>query len=189
MRDIRRAAARLAGATAGLLTLMCTGCQDSNAPVDWLSAVPGTWSGDLQFIYDDRGWVSYGFACGTLSATIEAAPDGQLSGSWTSTGCGSYSGTLAGTITGQTVTFSLTTSQGFNLFQKVSEYGACIDDPVTAASSATGTISRSDYDGTVSLGLSAEASLSFVADPFPGFSSPVCVITSGAWRWYASRAP
>jgi hypothetical protein len=187
MRDIRRAAARLAAATTGLLTLMCSGRPDANAPVDWLSAVRGAWAGGVSFTYDDRG-IPQGFGCGTLSATIEAAPDGQLSGAWTFAGCGSYSGSLAGTITGQTVTLSLTTSQGSNLFQKVSEYGAC-SDPVTAAPLATGTISTSDYDGTVRLRLQAEASLSFVVDPLPGFASPVCYLTSGVWRWYASRAP
>lgn len=191
MRDIRRAAARLVAATAGLLSLMCTGCQDSHAPppVDWPSAVRGTWSGALQFIYDDRGLVLYGFTCGTLRATIEAALDGQLSGSWTLTGCGSHNGTLAGTITGQTITLTLTTSQGSSLFLEVSEYGACSDTPVTVAQSATGTISKNDSDGTLGLRLQTEASLSFVVDPLPGFVSPFCYLTSGVWRWDASRAP
>jgi len=197
MRDTRRAAARFVAATAGFLTLMCTGGQDSNAPVDWLSAVRGGWTGELSFGYDDGG-IPRGFPCGALSATIDAAPDGRLSGSWTLSDrepyygitCGSYSGTLAGVITGQTVTLGLTTSRGSNLFDEVSRYLSCSDASVTVPPSATGAISKSDYDGTMRLRLQAEASLSFVVDPLPGFASPVCYIVSGgAWRWYAGRAP
>ncbi len=172
--------------TAGLLAVLCTACRDANAPVDWLSAIPGEWSGRLVFSWAgerDR----YAFTCGTLRATIVAAPDGQLSGSWTLSGCGSYAGTLAGTITGQAVTLTLTTSGGSNLFQRVSGYNACSDTPVTVAGSTTGAILTDKYDGTPRLGLEAAASLSFLADPFPGFASPVCYVGSGVWWWYAGH--
>jgi len=187
MHHIRRATAHLATAT--LLALVCTGCQDANAPapVNGPSTVPGVWSGDLWFTYDEHGLTFRAFSCGALRATIEAGPDGQLSGSWTLSGCGSPVGTLAGTITGQAVTLTLTTSGGSNLFQRVSGYDACADSPATAAGSATGTISTSDYDGTPKLSLGAAASLSRVADPLPGLASPVCYDIAGAWRWYASH--
>jgi len=180
-------------ATAGLLALACAGCQDANAPapVDGLSAIPGVWSADLRFTYDERGLTFYAFSCGALRTTIEAGPDGQLSGSWTLAGCGHPAGMLAGMITGQAITVTLTTSGGSNLFQWVSNYSedyGCADSPATAAGSATGIISRSDYDGTLRLSLGAAASMTRLADPLPGLASPVCYGISGAWRWYASPA-
>src|SRR5436309_14462402 len=137
-------------ATATLLALVCIGCQDANAPapVNGPSTVPGVWSGDLWFTYDEHGLTFRAFSCGALRATIEAGPDGQLSGSWTLSGCGSPVGTLAGTITGQAVTLTLTTSGGSNLFEWVSDYYGCSDSLVTPPGSATGAISTREYDST-----------------------------------------
>src|SRR2546422_6563267 len=143
MHDIRHAAAHLGTAT--LLALVCTGCQDANAPapINWPSTVPGVWSGDLWFTYDEHGLTFRAFSCGALRATIEAGPDGQLSGSWTLSGCGSHVGTLAGTITGQAVTLTLTTSGGSNLFQRVWEYDACADSPARSEERRVGKECRS----------------------------------------------
>src|SRR5437764_13698079 len=112
-------------ATATLLALVCIGCQDANAPapVNGPSTVPGVWSGDLWFTYDEHGLTFRAFSCGALRATIEAGPDGQVSGSWTLSGCGSPVGTLAGRITGQAVTVTLSTSVRSNLCAWVSDYG------------------------------------------------------------------
>jgi hypothetical protein len=185
MRDTRRAAARFVAATAGFLTLMCTGCQDSNGPVDWLSAVRGAWTGELRArLVHQPSDIAGGYGCGALSVTIEAASDGQLSGSWTLAGsqlfyCPASSGTLAGLITGQTVTLSLTTSGGSNLFLELSNLLSC-GGPVTAAQSVTGTISGEGR--AVWLDLHADAHLGFWAR-IDLFSSE-CLPGSGAWLWH-----
>src|SRR5439155_21968330 len=92
------------------------------------------------------------------------------------------------TMTGPAITLTLAWSGELSLLQRVSDYDACSDSAVTAAGSATGAISTSDYDGTPKLSLGAAASLSRVADPLPGLASPVCYSISGAWRWYAGHA-
>src|SRR5881296_1674403 len=59
-------------ATATLLALVCIGCQDANAPapINWPSTVPGVWSGDLWFTYDEHGLTFRAFSCGALRARI-----------------------------------------------------------------------------------------------------------------------
>ena len=196
MRDIRHGTARLVAATTGLLTLLFAACRDSTGPVDWLSEVRGSWTGGLVVsLVDGHSGFSRGIRCGELSATIEGAPDGQLSGSWTLAApsvfdkCGGfpYSGTLTGVITGQTVTLNLATSYGSNLFLTVSRFLNCYDAQVTAAPSATGTI-ESHEDGRW-LSLRADAQLGFWVLTDLWALQETCFPGSGAWHWLASRAP
>jgi hypothetical protein len=119
---------------------------------------------------------------------LNAAPDGEITGTWTLPmgSCGSYAGTLRGSVANDFVILSFMTSTGTNLFLELARQASCYRAEVAAADNATGPV-VTEPGGVRRLSLSASASLYFVDYDFYG--NPVCVPGHGDFAWAAVPYP
>ena len=176
--------------TALLVVAPAGGCHgDPAAPVDWSSSLAGSWGGDLGGSVVET-WSGLGppgtavWGCGRMDAVLSVAPGGEIAGTWglSSSSCGSFAGTVQGSLVGDLVSLRFITSTGQNLFQEVARGVSCNPVSALAADEATGKV-FSDTAGNRHLTLDAPVSLDFVA--FTIGLGAFCVWGQGAFGWRA----
>jgi len=176
--------------TALLFVALAGGCHgDPAAPVDWSSSLSGSWGGDLAGGVVET-WGGLGppgtavWGCGRMEAVLSVAPGGEIAGTWglSSSSCGSYAGTVQGSLVRDVVRLRFITSTGQNLFQEVARRVSCDPGSALAADEAIGNV-FSDTGGSRHLTLDAPVALDFVA--FTIGLGAFCVWGQGDFGWRA----
>jgi hypothetical protein len=179
--------------TALLLMALAGGCHaDPAAPPDWSRLLAGSWVAQIG-AQVDLAWPAWpaegGADCGPLEAVLNVAPSGEITGTWAlpNGSCGSYAGTLGGTLARDVVNLWFTTSMGSNLFLELARRASCAPLEVAAGELAAGSV-FTDMGGGRHLTLSVPVSLYLVwQDPDPFFPlPPLCVRGEGNFQWGAA---
>ena len=178
--------------TALLFVALAGGCHADPASPDWSSSLAGSWVGHIGVHVSTSFFGTEGGAdCGQLEAVLNVARGGEITGTWALPSghgsCGSYAGTLQGSLARDFVTLRFTTSTGSNLFLELAHrVGGYVD--VAAGEVAVGHVFSVPGGQPLNLELAAPVSLPFVdCEPF-GF----CVGVPGAgyivWRAVPSQS-
>jgi len=188
---VRRLRTIVTWTTALLVMALAGGCHDLTAPPDWSSSVAGSWVAQIG-VHVYLAWPASpaggGADCGQLEAVLKVAPSGEITGTWELPGgsCGSYAGTLLGTLARDVVNLQFTTSTGRNLFLELARRASCAPLEAAAGDVAAGTV-FTDVGGR-HLALSVPVSLHlWWQDPDPFFPLPLmCVPGEGNFQWGAA---